>query len=310
MTTTRHHARPGVWLTPDDCDLDDFRSLVERTTDPADHPLADDVRQNVPVYGDRLRRRAGTPEGRREAQAELVRTLADGPGIVVIAGAFDDRGRRPRHRRLRGDDRGPEGVRRRVPATTSPGRAPTTGCGARWTSSPSATRRRSPPTTRTTSSRSSARRGSGGLPGDVPGQRRQPGRCGPGAAPRLPPRLHVAGAARAPTRRRSIASRRTSRCRARSPTATCRSRPARRCTCRTRRSTSRATWPSTARSSRGTSRSTTSSSRCARATRSSSTRRCSTAPARTGPPTSGGRRTCCRSPPHSAAPWRPSTVRR
>jgi ectoine hydroxylase-related dioxygenase (phytanoyl-CoA dioxygenase family) len=89
MTTTRHHARPGVWLTPDDCDLDDFRSLVERTTDPADHPLADDVRENVPVYGDRLRQQARTPEGRRAAQAEIVRTLADGPGIVVIAGAFD-----------------------------------------------------------------------------------------------------------------------------------------------------------------------------------------------------------------------------
>ena len=89
MTLTRDQARDRVWLTPDDCDLDDFRALVERTADPAGHPLADGVRRGVPVYGDRLRERAATSEGRREAQAEIVRTLDEGPGIVVVAGAFD-----------------------------------------------------------------------------------------------------------------------------------------------------------------------------------------------------------------------------
>jgi hypothetical protein len=33
-----------------------------------------------------------TPGGRREVQAELARALADGPGIVVFAGAFPDTG--------------------------------------------------------------------------------------------------------------------------------------------------------------------------------------------------------------------------
>jgi ectoine hydroxylase-related dioxygenase (phytanoyl-CoA dioxygenase family) len=89
MTTTHDDRGTRVWLTPDDGDLDTFRSLVERTTDPHDHPLADDVRENVPVYGDRLREQVRTPEGRRAAQAEIARTLATGPGIVVIAGAFD-----------------------------------------------------------------------------------------------------------------------------------------------------------------------------------------------------------------------------
>jgi len=87
MTTT--HAPTRVWLTPADCDLDDFRALVERSTTHADHPLADDVRENVPVYGDRLRREAATPQGRRAAQAEIVRALAGGPGVVVITGAVD-----------------------------------------------------------------------------------------------------------------------------------------------------------------------------------------------------------------------------
>ena len=74
---------------------------------------------------------------------------------------------------------------------------------------------------------------------------------------------------------------RRSPCRARSRTATCPSRPARRSTCPTRSSTSPATSPSTSRSSRSTSRSTTSSCRWRRATPRSSTPPCSTAPART-----------------------------
>jgi ectoine hydroxylase-related dioxygenase (phytanoyl-CoA dioxygenase family) len=80
---------PG-WFTADDCRLDDFRATVETTTDLADYPHADEVRENVLVYGSRLRDAVATPEGRRQVQAELARALADGPGIVVLAGAFPD----------------------------------------------------------------------------------------------------------------------------------------------------------------------------------------------------------------------------
>jgi ectoine hydroxylase-related dioxygenase (phytanoyl-CoA dioxygenase family) len=80
---------PG-WFTADDCRLDDFRATVETTTDLADYPHADEVRENVLVYGSRLRDAVATPEGRRQVQAELARALADGPGIVVFAGAFPD----------------------------------------------------------------------------------------------------------------------------------------------------------------------------------------------------------------------------
>jgi ectoine hydroxylase-related dioxygenase (phytanoyl-CoA dioxygenase family) len=78
-------------LTEADCDLDVFRSLVEQRTDPVDHPSAERIEQNVPLYdSDRLRSLATSPEGRRSVQDELIRALLDGPGIVVLKGAFPD----------------------------------------------------------------------------------------------------------------------------------------------------------------------------------------------------------------------------
>ncbi|MEU9332745.1 phytanoyl-CoA dioxygenase family protein [Streptomyces sp. NPDC048290] len=74
-----------VWLTEGDCSLDAFRALVERTTDPADYPYAAAVDRNVPLYD------AGRlPGDRRALQTELVRALTDGPGVVVLRGAFPD----------------------------------------------------------------------------------------------------------------------------------------------------------------------------------------------------------------------------
>jgi ectoine hydroxylase-related dioxygenase (phytanoyl-CoA dioxygenase family) len=92
MTTLATTRRTPGWFTADDCSLEDFRAAVETTTDLADYPYADEVRENVLVYGARLRNHVATPEGRRDVQAELARALADGPGIVVFAGAFPDTG--------------------------------------------------------------------------------------------------------------------------------------------------------------------------------------------------------------------------
>ncbi|EKX64657.1 phytanoyl-CoA dioxygenase family protein [Streptomyces ipomoeae] len=78
-----------TWLSEGDCDLDEFRALVERTTDPRDHPYAEGVVQNVLVYdSERLR---AAPD-RREMRAEFVHALLDGPGIVVLKRAFTDTG--------------------------------------------------------------------------------------------------------------------------------------------------------------------------------------------------------------------------
>ncbi|MFF9408379.1 phytanoyl-CoA dioxygenase family protein [Streptomyces anandii] len=79
-------APPRVRLSERDCGLDDFRALVERTTDPADYPHASAVERNVPVY-DAGRLTAADRDGVRE---ELVHALTAGPGIVVFRGAFPD----------------------------------------------------------------------------------------------------------------------------------------------------------------------------------------------------------------------------
>ena len=76
-----------AWLSEQDCDLDAFRALVERTTDLADYPYAASVERNVLVYDSA---RVLAAENRRAVQAELVRALDEGPGIVVFQGAFPD----------------------------------------------------------------------------------------------------------------------------------------------------------------------------------------------------------------------------
>ncbi|MFJ5561208.1 phytanoyl-CoA dioxygenase family protein [Streptomyces sp. NPDC093250] len=77
---------PADWLSERDCDLETFRALVEQQTDLAAHPHATAVERNVLLYdADRLALADG-----RAVQAELVRALAAGPGIVVIRGAFPD----------------------------------------------------------------------------------------------------------------------------------------------------------------------------------------------------------------------------
>jgi ectoine hydroxylase-related dioxygenase (phytanoyl-CoA dioxygenase family) len=77
LTTTY---RP--WIDDSDCGLDEFRAEVARSTDLADYPHAVDVRENVLIY------RAGASEDRRGLQAELIRALTDGPGVVIFEGAF------------------------------------------------------------------------------------------------------------------------------------------------------------------------------------------------------------------------------
>ncbi|MFG2725887.1 phytanoyl-CoA dioxygenase family protein [Streptomyces canus] len=85
MSFTAVHRR--AWLSEQDCDLDSFRALVERTADPADYPHAAAVERNVLLYDAERVRGA---KDRRELQEELVRALTDGPGVVVFQRAFPD----------------------------------------------------------------------------------------------------------------------------------------------------------------------------------------------------------------------------
>ena len=83
-------AAPG-YLSAEDCRLADLIDLVSQKTDLADYPHASTVDQNVLIYdGTRLRTELSRPACRPRVEAELARALLDGPGIVVLAGAFDD----------------------------------------------------------------------------------------------------------------------------------------------------------------------------------------------------------------------------
>src|SRR4029079_13856359 len=70
------------WIDERDFRLDEFHAEVTRTTSLADYPHAIDVRENVLVYP------ATPPSTRRALQAELIRALTDGPGVVVFEGAY------------------------------------------------------------------------------------------------------------------------------------------------------------------------------------------------------------------------------
>jgi ectoine hydroxylase-related dioxygenase (phytanoyl-CoA dioxygenase family) len=80
-----------VWITKDQCDIEEFRALVERTTDVADYPFASAVDQNVLIYdGDGVRKALAEPESRKAILAEWVEAMTDGPGVVAFKRAFAD----------------------------------------------------------------------------------------------------------------------------------------------------------------------------------------------------------------------------
>lgn len=88
--TPRPSTRPARY-TESDCRVEDFAALVDQATDLADYPHAADVQRNVLIYdAPTLRQALSTEDGRLEVEAELVRALTDGPGVVAFRGAFPD----------------------------------------------------------------------------------------------------------------------------------------------------------------------------------------------------------------------------
>jgi ectoine hydroxylase-related dioxygenase (phytanoyl-CoA dioxygenase family) len=83
----------GAWLSEQDCDLQAFRSVVEKPTEQEDYPLSAGVEDRVVVYdAGRLRSEAATAAGHRHVQAELAGVFGQGPGIAVFKRAFPDHG--------------------------------------------------------------------------------------------------------------------------------------------------------------------------------------------------------------------------
>ncbi|NKJ39034.1 phytanoyl-CoA dioxygenase family protein [Rhizobium sp. SG570] len=80
-----------VWLSADCGSFDHFRTLVEKTADPADWPFADGIEKNILIYdGEKVRNAAGDEHDRRVLMAEWVEAFTSGPGIIAIKNAMPD----------------------------------------------------------------------------------------------------------------------------------------------------------------------------------------------------------------------------
>lgn len=83
-----------TWLTPEACDLEDFKRHIARETTAADAPLAARIERNVPIYeGAAIREAASSRGARRELMAEWASVLLNGAGIISLSGAFPTRRR-------------------------------------------------------------------------------------------------------------------------------------------------------------------------------------------------------------------------
>lgn len=86
MSSTLLNQTANAWIEEADCRLESFVASLQQQTDLADYPHADEVRAGVLIYS----ASALAAADRRAVQAELIRALTDGPGVVVFEDAFDE----------------------------------------------------------------------------------------------------------------------------------------------------------------------------------------------------------------------------
>ena len=83
------HLRSGRFEERD-CRIEDMVALTRQRTELASFPHATTIEQDVVIYEAATLRQAVADGARDEVQDELVRALTDGPGVVALAGAFND----------------------------------------------------------------------------------------------------------------------------------------------------------------------------------------------------------------------------
>ena len=80
-----------VWLSADNCRVEDLAALTGQTTNLADYPFADSVQSNVLIYDcNAIRTAIIDPDRRKWLLAEWAEALMDGPGVVVLKYAETD----------------------------------------------------------------------------------------------------------------------------------------------------------------------------------------------------------------------------
>ena len=88
----RASADSPQWFDSASCSLEDFKAIVEEPVLLTDFAHAEAVESNVLIYGRGLHSLLQDRGERAGIQAELIRALTQGPGIVVFKGAFPDTG--------------------------------------------------------------------------------------------------------------------------------------------------------------------------------------------------------------------------
>ena len=83
-----HAVTNAHWLRAEDCRLEDLLAVLDTETLLADYPFASRVEQGVLVYDGAVVREALARGEGASVEAELCRAWTEGPGIVVLTGAF------------------------------------------------------------------------------------------------------------------------------------------------------------------------------------------------------------------------------
>ncbi|WP_299961793.1 phytanoyl-CoA dioxygenase family protein [uncultured Roseobacter sp.] len=79
----------GGYYAPNACDLQAFLEIVQRKTRAADVPQATDIQKNVPIYDMKaIRGVLDSPDERSALLQEWANILLTGPGVLVLAGAY------------------------------------------------------------------------------------------------------------------------------------------------------------------------------------------------------------------------------
>jgi len=88
----KYHPEPNVgYFDADTCELDEFRTLIEQTLDPASVPRACEIQKNTPIYDmGSLRVSLENKEMRRQLMTEWAHVLMHGAGVLVLRGAYAD----------------------------------------------------------------------------------------------------------------------------------------------------------------------------------------------------------------------------
>ena len=81
----------GGYFSEELCDIEEFKALTSRTTNPGMAPSASVIEKNVPLYdAPDIEGLLGTPQSRRALMAEWAAVLMNGPGVLVIRQAYRD----------------------------------------------------------------------------------------------------------------------------------------------------------------------------------------------------------------------------